>query len=116
MALIEKLNQHGMPIAMRQECDMADYADGCHSTGGTLLLRSIFGGVIFGTTANIIMLISGYSFWVGLLCHSVFGAFGMALVLSLSLVTKLPTGGFSLNGTAAQMKRVAVAMSGRSRG
>ena len=50
-----------------------------------LLLRSVFGGILLGTLSNIAIVASGYSIWVGLLCHGVFGAVGMALVLALSV-------------------------------
>jgi hypothetical protein len=51
----------------------------------SLTLRSVFGGILFGKLSNIAIVASGYSIWVGLLCQSVFGAMGMALVLAMSV-------------------------------
>ncbi len=53
------------------------------STGGSILLQSVFAGVVTGTVANVITFYLGYSIWIALLCHSVFGALGMGLVLVL---------------------------------
>jgi hypothetical protein len=50
-----------------------------------LPLRPVFGGLLFGTLSNIAIIASCYSIWIGLLCHSVFGAMGMVVVLALSV-------------------------------
>ena len=51
------------------------------SKGGSVLLKSVFAGVVVGTVANITALALARSIWLGLLSHSVFGALAMGLVL-----------------------------------
>jgi hypothetical protein len=55
------------------------------SNGNAMLLQGLFGGIVAGTLANVAMLSLGHSIWVGLLCHSLFGAIGMSLSLAVSL-------------------------------
>ena len=61
------------------------------SKGGSILLQSIFAGIVAGTGANILALSLGHSIWVGLLSHSVFGALAMGLVLALCAGREEPT-------------------------
>jgi len=49
-------------------------------------MTALFAGAAGGLTANVTALIFGYSFWMALLCHSLFGFLTMMLVLSLSIV------------------------------
>lgn len=64
--------------------DETTFSELCPSTGGAILVRAILAGVIIGTTANVSALWAGYGIWIGLLCHSVFGASAMAMMLLIN--------------------------------
>ncbi len=48
-------------------------------------IKLIFGGIVMGTTTNVLALMLGYPFLVALLCHSLFGILGMGLMLTFNV-------------------------------
>ena len=72
---------------MQRERVVADCMDDDSFKDRTLLLRSVFGGIIFGIVANVTALLFGHSLGIALLSHSVFGMLGMGLVLGLSMIS-----------------------------
>lgn len=66
---------------MPQKNDAMTISDQAAGSGSPALAGAIFTGIVAGTLANITALVLGYSFWIGLLCHSLFGALGMGIAL-----------------------------------
>ena len=66
--------------------------DDAQQAGASFLLRSILAGIVVGTAANVTALLLGYSIWVALLCHSLFGAAAMGLVLLRAVGSTRQTG------------------------
>ncbi len=61
-------------------------AEDVSTPGKPVLFYALLCGVISGTASNVTALLLGYSFWIGLLCHSLVGMLGMLLVIAAYLV------------------------------
>ena len=76
---------------MQSHEHMIDDSDDHSAQGSPMLYHALLCGVISGTASNITALLLGYSFWAGLLCHSLVGMLGMLLVIAAySMRTEKP--------------------------
>ncbi len=78
---------------MQSNEHMTDHSDHRRAPGSPMLYHALICGVISGTASNITALLLGYSFWAGLLCHSLVGMLGMLLVIAAySMRSEKPEG------------------------
>ncbi len=89
---------------MQADEQIADETGDDVADSRSVLFRALFAGVVLGTASNIAALYVGYSIWVGLICHSLFGMLGMGLVLGLHLLKRdKPTSNRTQKAGASQV-------------